>query len=144
MGESILTDREISHAEAREIAQRLINSHFNNPGPHARTSIPARPDHDDDLLIMAYIEQQFGDDLGFVSPKFCNVGGSFGLEFDYIYGQVPNSAAWRIWDRHTGRIKEIISEDVSIRNQSVASRRCQILNGIDPNIVDIGALDSTP
>lgn len=54
---SIFTDRRIGHDEAREIAQRLINSHFGN-GNEARMCIPADPDQDDDLLICAYIEQQ--------------------------------------------------------------------------------------
>ena len=52
----IWTTREIPHAEAREIAQRLINSHFGQE-PCARVGIPARPNYDDDLLIHAYIEQ---------------------------------------------------------------------------------------
>ncbi len=54
---AFLTKRIISHDEAREIAQRLINSHFRNE-PGARAGIPARPDYDDDLLIIAYIRQQ--------------------------------------------------------------------------------------
>lgn len=54
---SIYTTRKIDHDEAREIAQRLINSHFRKE-PHARVGIPARPDYDDDLLIYAYINQQ--------------------------------------------------------------------------------------
>lgn len=54
---SIYTTRIISHDEAREIAQRLINSLFRKE-PYARIGIPARPDYDDDLLICAYIEQQ--------------------------------------------------------------------------------------
>lgn len=49
--------RPVSHADAAEVAQRLINSHFRN-GDGARISIPCRPDHDDDCLILAYIEQQ--------------------------------------------------------------------------------------
>jgi hypothetical protein len=51
------TKRVISHAEAREVATRLINSHFNKE-PHARVGIPARPDYDDDILIVSYIKQQ--------------------------------------------------------------------------------------
>lgn len=52
-----MTDREILHDEAKLIAQRLINSHFGNDD-RAHVSIPANPDRDDDLLILAYIEQQ--------------------------------------------------------------------------------------
>ena len=54
---SLLTQRKITHAEAKEAQQRLVNSHFHNPD-HARISIPARPDYDDDLVLAAYIEQQ--------------------------------------------------------------------------------------
>lgn len=53
----ILTKRPIGHEEAREVAHRLINSHFRRE-PYARVGIPARPDYDDDLLIMAYIAQR--------------------------------------------------------------------------------------
>jgi hypothetical protein len=52
----IITSRRITHNEAREIAQRLINSHFRTE-PGARMTVPAEPDRDDDLLIIAYIEQ---------------------------------------------------------------------------------------
>ena len=57
-GHDILTKRSISHDEARAALQRLINSHFNNPGEHGRMSIPANPDRDDDLVLSAYIAQQ--------------------------------------------------------------------------------------
>lgn len=51
-------NRTISHDEAREIAQRFINMHFNNEGEHSRASIPADQERDDDLLICAYIAQR--------------------------------------------------------------------------------------
>jgi hypothetical protein len=57
VSERLTTSRQIDHKEAREIAQRLINSHFNQE-PCARVGIPARVDYDDDLLMMAYIDQQ--------------------------------------------------------------------------------------
>ena len=57
-GTDILTKRAISHDEARDAMQRLVNSHFNNPGEHGRMNIPANPDRDDDLVLLAYIEQQ--------------------------------------------------------------------------------------
>ena len=43
--------------EAREILSRFNNSHFDNKGPKARMSIPARPDHDDDILMAAFIDE---------------------------------------------------------------------------------------
>lgn len=53
----------ISHDEARQSAQRLINSHFSNGKQYAKTCIPAEDD-DDDLLICRYIEQQRARDRG--------------------------------------------------------------------------------
>lgn len=53
-------ERVVSHERAREAAQRLINSHFNNNRetyPHARCTIPVQPD-DDDIVICDYITQQ--------------------------------------------------------------------------------------
>ena len=55
--QSILTKRHISHDEAWEAVNRLTNSHFRRE-PCARVGIPARPDYDDDLVLMAYIRQQ--------------------------------------------------------------------------------------
>lgn len=56
---SWMTSRQILHVEAREIASRLIASHFRNTDQQqARISIPANPDRDDDLLLLAYIHQQ--------------------------------------------------------------------------------------
>jgi hypothetical protein len=60
--ESFFTKRPISHEEAYEVARRLTNSHFRRE-PCARVSIPARPDYDDDLLLIAYIKQQERKDL---------------------------------------------------------------------------------
>lgn len=54
----ILTKRPISHDEAREAMQRLVNSAFRNGHERARFGIPARPDYDDDLVLSAYIKQQ--------------------------------------------------------------------------------------
>lgn len=48
----------ISHAEAKEIAIRFIDGHFNNKGEHARISIPANPNRDDDIRLLEYIKQQ--------------------------------------------------------------------------------------
>lgn len=52
----------VSHAEARAILSRFNASHWNNTTEHARYSIPARPDHDDDLLLARYIDQGQADD----------------------------------------------------------------------------------
>jgi hypothetical protein len=56
---SILTQRSISHDEASQRLQRLINSAFHNDcAEQAHFRIPADPDQDDDLVLSAYIEQQ--------------------------------------------------------------------------------------
>lgn len=51
-----MADR-IDVQEARDILQRLVNSHFGNSGEHGRFSIPARPEYDDDLRMSAFITQ---------------------------------------------------------------------------------------
>lgn len=54
----------ITHEEARAIAKRFIDGHFNNEGEHPRMSIPADPNRDDDIRLCAYIAQQAaGDDV---------------------------------------------------------------------------------
>lgn len=42
--------------QARGCVSRFNASHWNNPGEHARYSIPADPTRDDDLLLGAYID----------------------------------------------------------------------------------------
>ena len=80
----ILTDRLIDHGEAREAMQRLVNSHFNNDRAkceHARMSIPANPDRDDDLVLSAYIKQrrQTSDDLQRILDAVLFIFGPEGL-----------------------------------------------------------------
>lgn len=48
----------ITHDEAREMLGRMVNSHFKNPREHMRASIPGNPGRDDDLRMIAYIQQQ--------------------------------------------------------------------------------------
>lgn len=45
----------MTFVEARECLGRFNNSHWNNPGPHARYSIPARPE-DDDVRMAEFID----------------------------------------------------------------------------------------
>lgn len=53
------TKRRISHEEAQEALSRFEASHFHKTDKeHARISIPANPDRDDDLVLGAYIRQQ--------------------------------------------------------------------------------------
>lgn len=56
-----LSDRcgPVSHDEAREILNRFVSSHFRKTDEeHARFSIPADFRRDDDLRMIAYIDQQ--------------------------------------------------------------------------------------
>jgi hypothetical protein len=48
----------VSHDEAQEIALRFVDGHFGNDNERPRVSIPANPRRDDDLRLLAYIEQQ--------------------------------------------------------------------------------------
>jgi hypothetical protein len=50
---SEVANRFVTKEEARLAAQRLINSHFNNPD-RARMQIPVSP-NDDDVTVMAFI-----------------------------------------------------------------------------------------
>jgi len=55
--------RAVDHDEARRIVQRLISASFRRDGERLpaescpRFSIPCREEHDDDCLILAYIDQ---------------------------------------------------------------------------------------
>jgi hypothetical protein len=72
-GEDYLTQRPIGHDEGRQVAQRLVNSHFHQE-PQARVTIPARPDCDDDLLITAYIEQRRAAEAA-AAERIAELGG---------------------------------------------------------------------
>jgi hypothetical protein len=74
-------DRVITHDEAQESAQRLINSHFHKE-PHARIGIPARPGYDDDLVICQYIRQQ----VALASPVPAQAEGRAWVGNSYMQG----------------------------------------------------------
>jgi hypothetical protein len=59
---SILTKRKISHDEAREALRRFENHFWKKKADGPRIGIPARPDYDDDLVLLAYIDQQAARD----------------------------------------------------------------------------------
>lgn len=69
------TEATISHDEAKEIASRLIAGAFRREDKRPQFSIPANPDRDDDLRIMAYIEQQ-------AALTAAAQVGEYGLKFD--------------------------------------------------------------
>lgn len=64
MPETMGRTRPVTHEEARDIVRRLIAGSFRRDGERLEGkdrpnfSIPTRPNHDDDCLIIAYIEQQ--------------------------------------------------------------------------------------
>ena len=47
----------VTREQAHESAQRLIDVAFGKPDAMARFAIPARLDHDDDLLVSRYIDE---------------------------------------------------------------------------------------
>jgi hypothetical protein len=98
----------ISHEQARESAQRLINSHFRQE-PHARVSIPARPGHDDDLIIMAYIEQHAA-----TAPQ----GGSKWPDHEWVDGneqRAPQGDAGEV-----GLIEDLVSRYGALSKDTMA------------------------
>ena len=54
---SIRRDEPVTAEEAHASLTRLVNSHFKNPGEHARMTIPADPRRDDDLLLSQFIDE---------------------------------------------------------------------------------------
>lgn len=53
-----VSEKPISLEQARAAAKRLINAHFRNDDEPPRISIPAKPDYDDDLVLLGYLWQQ--------------------------------------------------------------------------------------
>ena len=52
------SERQITHAEALDAAQRLINSHFGNEGKRPDIRIPVDLERDTDVVLVSYIRQQ--------------------------------------------------------------------------------------
>lgn len=50
--------RPVTHDEAEAAANRFIAAHHKNDSERPRIGIPARPDYDDDLMLLSYIRQQ--------------------------------------------------------------------------------------
>jgi hypothetical protein len=74
--------RRITPEEAREIALRFINGHFGNAGDKPRVSIPARPDYDDDIRLLAFIDQ-------YAAPKPVEEGAQKVYGWDESVGTPP-------------------------------------------------------
>lgn len=88
--------RRVTHEEAAESAQRLVNSHFHNPDS-ARCSIPANPD-DDDLIVTDYIlEQKESKEVAFPKAKrWLVTGGPFGVNDEVVGGSDYDAAIAQI------------------------------------------------
>lgn len=82
--------------------------------------------------------------LGDIVPvQFRNCGGSFGLEYPFIYGH--DLANWLIWNRHTGEIVHIEGEPNPALAEHACSKRCEELNAVPPiDAETIAAIDMTP
>lgn len=79
--------------------------------------------------------------IGDIVPKqFRNCGGSYGLEFLYIFGNVGNSQ-WIIWHRHTGEVVYIASGKYPNMYEYECRDECQRRNGLKPNTVSQSVLN---
>lgn len=104
MSESIETKRTIGHDEAKEIALRFIGGHFKNRDEngeriHARMTIPADTEHDDDILLLSYIEQNrraqpasagTERDVAELAARLWNELGS-----NVTWGEIKDQGWWR-------------------------------------------------
>ena len=78
-----------------------------------------------------------------VPAEFRNNGGSFGLEYPFIYGH--DLANWLIWHRHTGEIVHIENEPNPALAEHVCRRRCEEMNAVPPMSAEtLAAIDMTP
>ena len=69
--------------------------------------------------------------IGDIIPEsFRNSGGSWGLEYPYIFGQEPGGDRWLVWHRHTGKVVLIVSHRYPILNEGIASKASRALNKI--------------
>ncbi len=78
-----------------------------------------------------------------IKKRLRNNGYSLGLEFPYIYYKHGQSQ-WIVWHRHTGEVVYISPSENIYEAEKQASNECHRLNGLDPNHVDVAAIDSTP
>lgn len=78
-----------------------------------------------------------------IKKKFRNNGYSLGLEYPYIYYKHGQNK-WIVWHRHTGEVVFVSTDKNVYAGEKQASNECHRLNGLDPNQVDVAAIDATP
>ncbi len=79
-----------------------------------------------------------------IPSQFRNSGYSMGLEYPFIYNMEHEGVRWRVWNRDTGEIHSFVDEKFPILNENRAYRKACELNGLNPNVCDFAAIDSTP
>lgn len=91
-----------------------------------------------------------------VSHPYRNQGGSLGLQYPYVYGEVPDgcyAGMIGVWSRHTGIViwgaKPDPVHHPDYQRQGMieeASKACHAFNGVSewPDAETIDAIDSTP
>ena len=102
-----------THDRASEAARRLIAGAFRRDGErleddrHPRFSIPTRIDHDDDTVIVAYIDQQREKDATITTlrARLAELEGALGAlvtlndEHSPFGGELYRDRIERTWDR---------------------------------------------
>lgn len=98
----------VSHEEAEAAVDRMIASHFNRPDKeHMRASIPANPKRDDDLRMLAYIEQQrqkdIPEEITFEDIETISrqLAADLGVDPDEEIER-ENGARWLRWQKYMG------------------------------------------
>jgi hypothetical protein len=121
---SEVANRFVTKEEARLAAQRLINSHFNNPD-RARMQIPVSPN--DDVTVMAFIEQV--SDLRALESEFAYERAVGMIESSCLTVEEEDLNAW--YDLDTGEV--CLEDEVTYLD----SRRLLLHHSEHPNWVKI-------
>jgi hypothetical protein len=73
-----------------------------------------------------------------VPSQFRNCGGSYGLEYPYIFANVAGQ--YIIWHRHSGEVVYIETSKFPALHQYRCAEECQRRNGLRPNTVSAEVL----
>jgi len=55
-----------------------------------------------------------------IKPKYRHRGGSWGLEYPLVYGEMSALGCWAVWDRHTGVVTEVFPHVPNVHGWSTA------------------------
>lgn len=121
-----LTNRTISHDEARTIQIRFNNSHFRQKSSSERAhySIPADPERDDDLLLIAYIKQQEAKDAELAALRAENSKLRERAE-----GWKMECIAWRMIDKAQAEGREHAEETYTLHRSMAVNDAAGELEG---------------